>query len=439
MRKRRNWILSLALSLVITVTGCGSQSSEKPASSAQGGSAQEKVKITLGMHVANVKDQEPATYGVVEAFMEQNPNITVEIQGTEQSEHLKKMKMMAQSDTLPDVFWILPAPAKELEQAGMLLDLSDFIKQNNDIATSFYPNMLNAYQVDGKQYGLPYQPLVTGLWYNKSLFDKYGLKVPETYEDLLAAAKVFKQNQIVTIAKGAKDPYSVWALLGMFTRYGYFDHIDKILAKQEKYHNPDFLKFYQKLDELRQAGAFPENVSTLNYFQAVEMFLSGQAAMLDAGVWETKKIEQSKIGNDVGFWWGPTFQDGVGNQKVSMIVPAAPLVANAKLKSDQDKYEAVMKFLKFYYGKEGAKIMVDNLVPPMVKYDGDTNKESHPVFAKVLDEMNKQDWKSPSNQPDLVVPENIGNAMYDSIYGVINGIYKPEEALDIVDKKIAEQ
>jgi raffinose/stachyose/melibiose transport system substrate-binding protein len=55
------------------------------------------------------------------------------------------------------------------------------------------------------------------------------------------------------------------------------------------------------------------------------MFLDGKAAMVDAGAWETARMQSSPIANSVGFWWGPTFANGVGNQRVSMMVPTARL------------------------------------------------------------------------------------------------------------------
>jgi raffinose/stachyose/melibiose transport system substrate-binding protein len=273
------------------------------------------------------------------------------------------------------------------------------------------------------------------LWYNKALFDKYDVKVPETYDELLAAVKVFKKNNVVTIAKGAKDTFSTWAFLGMLTHYGFFDKLDGIQAGTEKFDNPDFLKFFNKIDELRVNGAFPENVSTLSYFQAVEMFTSGKAAMLDAGVWETKKIEGSPIAKTTGFSWGPTFSDGVGNQKIAMAVAAAPLVASAEVQKDAAKYDAVQKFFSFFYSQEGAAVMAENEAPPVVKYTGNVDKEKHPVYADVINKLNEPGWERPVAQPDLVLPEAVANQLNDSIYGVINGIYKPQEALKLIDSK----
>lgn len=430
--------LSLSMLFVLilgSILGCSSNSEEATTGKNEDG----KVAIDFAIHVANPKDQEPAFYQIVEKFKGKHPNIDVNLIGSDQKEHIKNMKMMAQSDTLPDIFWILPASAKELAEAGMLLDLTPFFENKTVDSDKFHTSMIDTYNLDGNQYGLPYQALVTGFWYNKALFDKYGLEFPETYEDLKAVTKVFKENKVTTIAKGAKDPYSVWAFLTMFSRYGYFDKIEQILAGEESFNNDDFLKLYQKIDELAELGAFPDNVSTLSYFQAVEMFLNGEAALLDAGVWETQKIQESALAKDAGLWWGPTFSDAVGNQKLSSVVPAAPIVVNKKVKDDQAKYDAIMKFMEFYYSEEGAQIMLDNQVPPIIKYSGEIDEEANPVFAKVVEAMNNPEWESQPNQPDLIVSEAVGNAIYDSIYGVINGVYTPEEALNVVDKKISDQ
>lgn len=439
MRKRMT-VLLICVSLILLIAGCGNKG--KQAGNEENGSKSgtgQTVTLSISMHVANVKDQEPAMYGIVQKFQELNPDIKIDLSGEDTETHVKKMKMQAQVGSLPDIFWILPAPAKEMNHAGLLLDFSEFLKKNPEVEAAINPNMLKSYSENGKQYGLPYGTLVTGLWYNQALFDKYGVKVPETYEELLEAAKVFKANNVVTIAKGARDAYSTWAFLGMLTRYGFFEKIDNILAGKEKFNNPDFLRFFEKIEELRKAGAFPENVSTLNYFQAVEMFTSGKAAMLDAGAWETKKIEQSPVVKTVGFSWGPTFADGVGNQKIAMIVATAPLVASAEVKNDPAKYEAVQRFFKFYYSQEGAQVMVDNGVPPVVKFTGNVDDKKFPVFAKLMKQMSEEDWERPVAQPDLVLPDSVASALNDSIYGVITGVYTPAQALDRIDKAISQQ
>lgn len=440
MKKGLSGMLSL-LMLMTLLAACGSPKNESAANAGNGNSGEageSSVTLDIAMHVANVKDQEPAMYKVIEAFQAKYPEIKVHLTGADTNDHIKKMKIQAQTGEMPDIFWMLPAPAKELNQAGLLLDLSEMVKNTPELA-AIDPMMLKNYEDGSKLFGLPYQSLVTGLWYNKALFEQYNVKVPETYEELTEAAKVFKANNVVTIAQGAKDNYSIWAFLGMFTRYGYFDKIDGILAGEEKFNNPDFLRFFEKIAELQKLGAFPENVTTMSYFQAVEMFTSGKAAMLDAGAWETGKLEASPIAGDVGFSWGPTFSDGAGNQKIAMISASAPLVAGAKVKEDPAKYDAVQKFFAFYYSQEGMQIMVDNQLPPITRVETNVDAKAHPVYAELIKAMNEPGWEKPLAQPDLVVSDAIGNTMYDSIYGIINGFYTPEQALDLIDKKVGQQ
>lgn len=433
MKTRKHW-LPLAAIPALALAGCGGNSSQS--GSAESGS-DGQTTIDFAIHVANPADQEPAFYAVVQEFEKQNPDIKVNLLGKEQSEHIKSIKMQSQSDDLPDMFWMLKSSAEELNAAGALLDLSGFLSNNSEIASSLRSNMVEDFQQDGVQYGLPYQPLVTGLFYNRALLADHGLEVPTTFDELIEVSKTLSSNGIVTIAQGAKDPYSVWAFLTMLSRYGYFDKIDDILAGKESFVNDDFLHFYEKIDLLREAGAFPSNVTTQTYFQAVESFLEGKAAMLDSGTWDVQKIEASDIGKDVGFWWGPTFSDGVGNQMISSVVPSAPIVVNAQVADDQAKLDAVERFLAFYYGPEGIQVMVDNEIPAMSDIEVEVDSAEHPVFASVMEQVSSPEYTSQPAQPDLVISEAIGNAMYDSIYGVINGTYTPQQAAEVVQAAIA--
>ncbi|UUZ84638.1 hypothetical protein LJK88_13860 [Paenibacillus sp. P26] len=112
------------------------------------------------------------------------------------------------------------------------------------------------------------------------------------------------------------------------------------------------------------------------------------------------------------------------------------MVASAEVKKDSSKYDAVTKFFQFFYSQEGAAIMAENEAPPVVKYTGKVDKDKYPVYNAVLDQMNLPGWERPVAQPDLVLSEAAASALNDSIYGVINGIFKPSEALDLVDKKM---
>jgi raffinose/stachyose/melibiose transport system substrate-binding protein len=390
--------------------------------------------ITYGAHVANMAEQEPATYAVMEAFMKANPDIRIEISGADTDEHVKRMKMAAQAGTLPDIFWLLPAPSQEMWNAGLLFDFNEFFAQDSAAAGKIAAEMRSMSPVKDAVFGLAYQKLVTGMWYNKALFVKAGLDEPKngtTYAEFLTMIDKLKANGVVPIAKGAKDPFSCWNFLLGWARYGYFDKIQRILAGTESFVNDDFRRYFEKIDEMRKHGAFPSNIATMDYFQAGNMFANGQAAMMDSGAWDTAKFNDA-LGEDVGFWWGPVYPDGIGSQKLSMQAPTNNIRVNKASMKDSAKKTAIFKFLSYFYSAEADQIRIEKGSVPLAN-PGDTSKVS-PAFKAVLVAMADKSWPSVPDQADLIVSEPVQVAMYDAIYGVMCGTYSPEQALKNIEE-----
>ena len=415
-------------------TSAAGLSGDKTGDAAAGAAGEGQITFTFAEHVANIEQQAPQVYGVVQEYMKLHPNVTIELTGASADDLTRNIQMAAQSNTLPDLFWIRQPVAVEMAKAGYLADLSEDILNDRELTDTFLPHVLDSLKIDGKLYGIPCELQSNGFWVNKAILDQYGLEMPVTYEDFISCCTVLKENGIIPVAQGGKDVFTAWAWENAHCRYGFYDHIDGIIAGTDKWSNPDYLKFYQKLSDMRDAGVFSENAKNTDYALSVEQFLSGQAAMLNSGVWDTKKFDQSDLAKDIYYWWGPTFEDGVGEQEVSMKAPAHPYVVSACLKEEEpEKYAAVIDFLKFYYGKQGTEIIAkDNQSIPVTRYEGEIDAETYPVFARVITMMN-DDWESPAVCPDMYISGQIINQYRESICGVINGIYTPREAVDYLD------
>jgi raffinose/stachyose/melibiose transport system substrate-binding protein len=430
MRKPFAVFASLMVFALVTciLAGCGAGSS----SSSNG-----TTTITLSMQNTNVQATDPSTYAIVQAFEKKYPNIKVNLIGQPVAQHLQSLTIAAQSHTLPEIFWVYNSTAAQMSQAGDILDLTPMLKDLN-LTSHFTPSMLAQFNSGSVQYGLPYQGLLTGIFYNKKILSDNDLQVPVTFDDYLHIAKVLSSKGIVTLADGANTSnYSVWSFLRDLDNFGYESMYKSILAGKSSYDNPDFLRLYEHIAQLRQAGAFASNVSTQSYFQAMSSFTSGKAAMFDAGVFASSSIQSSPIANQVGFWVGPTFSDGVGNQHIVMNVASAPFAVSAQVKNDQSKYNAVEKFLGFYYSDTGQQLLADNGQEPVTTYKPQVDATKDSVFKTVLDAASQPGLVSPATQPDLAVPTAVANAMYDSIYGVIEGQLTPKQAVDLVQTAIA--
>lgn len=448
MKKLRLMSIAVAAALALSaITGCGSRTNPGSAGSAAGSSSAEgetsagtgisgekkPVTITFAEHVPDVEKQAPNIWKTVQAFMEKNPNVTIELTGAAANDHVNNMLMAAQSDTLPDIFWMRRGYAIQMAEEGYLSDLSPMIKANPKFEAGFLPGMLEVVKVGDGIYGIPCELQCNGIWYNKAIFDRYNLDIPTTFDEYLHCAEVLSKEGIPLIAKGMKNNM-VWSFQTMLCRFGYYDKIDAILAGKEKWNNPDFLKLYEHIAELRDAGAFPSNTNVLEYWNAVELFLGGGAAMLDSGLWDTTKVQNSDIMKTAGFTWGPTFADGVGKQEISMKAVAHPFVVSKKAEADPDKYAAIMDFLQFMYGPEGSRIMSQETQSiPVTNYQIDVDSDKYPIYNMMVDKV-RDDWESPALSPDYYLPIEMYAPLSDSIAGVITNVYTPEQALDYLDK-----
>lgn len=425
---RRSFVLGsfAAAASVAMVSACGS-----------GGSGSSGAQtLALSTQNPDVESADPATWAILQGFAAAHPEVSIDVSGQAVAEHLQSLSIAAQSDTLPDIFWIYQHTAEQMSSSGILLDLGPIVDElgiTDRIASSTIESFTND---AGRLYGVPYQSLLTGLWCNTALFEEHGVAIPTTFDELLDVTRTFAAAGVTTISDGAnQSSFSVWSFLTWLSRFGFDERIAGILDGSDTYTNDDFRRCYQHIDELRDAGAFASNVSTQTYQQAVDSFVNGRAAMLDAGVWAAGAIQASDIAGTIDFWKGPEFSDGVGDQNIIMNVPSAPFSVDHKVGKDEGKLTALKAFLGYYYSDEAQQLMADNGQPPVMSYTPTISDEQTALKA-ALAAATADGVTSPPAQPDLLVSTSVANSMYDSIYGVIQGQMTPSDALDLVQSSI---
>lgn len=417
------------------LAGCSGGKEPEPKAESEGGAT----TIKFGIHVANPQEQEAVTYNIVQAFNEKyDGKYKVEFEASDKESHSKNMKLEASDGTLPQIFWLDASEAPEYSDSGVLMDLSDFLSENSDIQTAL-GGMENAFQDDNGQYGLPYQCNVQGIFYNKDLFDKAGIEYPTndtTYEEFIEMIKKLKESGVTPLSIGSKNSaYAMWEFNETLARYGWAKNIDSILSGEKKFNNEDLNACFEKLKGIADAGAFPENMATIEYFDAKQLFNEGKAAMFGTGQWDCAEFDEN-IGEKVGFWWGPKFTDTNYNQDIAMKVPSAPIVVNAEVADDDAVKEAVYEFLKFYYGEDAAKISYEGSIFPATNYSEVAATDTQYSMNAMLEAL-AAGWESPEAAPDLTVVSAVQEALYNSMFGVMQGTYEPSEALDKIDEALS--
>jgi raffinose/stachyose/melibiose transport system substrate-binding protein len=362
----------------------------------------------------------------------------VEFEAADTESHKKNMKLQASDGTLPQIFWMDSSEAPEYAQAGYLHDLSGFLTEYADVNSALDDSAKAAFQNE-IQYGLPYQCNVEGFFFNKEIFAELGIQEPTngtTFEELLAIVQACNDGGYTAIAQGCMNSgYAIWGYLAILDRYGYSDNIYNILEGNGQFNNADLVACFDKMDQLGKAGSFSENMATQEYFDAKELFTSGQAAILNTGAWDCAELDE-KMGDKVGFWWGPVFDDSSYNQQAAMKVPSAPLCVSSAIEEDEAVKEAVYRFLEFYFSQEAAQMAYEGSVFPSTNYTGIEAGATQYALSQVMKSI-EEGWVSPASQPDQILTPAVQNQLYDSILGVLLGNYSPEEALDKIDQQMA--
>ena len=123
-----------------------------------------------------------------------------------QNEQFKtKIPIALQSDSPPDVFqsWGGGGLVDQVK-AGKVADVTKYVRP----WIKTIGGSAAGWQVNGKQYAVPYGVGVVGFWYNKQLFKQAGIaSAPRTWPQFLAAVGKLKQADITPIAIGSKDEW----------------------------------------------------------------------------------------------------------------------------------------------------------------------------------------------------------------------------------------
>jgi raffinose/stachyose/melibiose transport system substrate-binding protein len=137
----------------------------------------------------------------IDALNEVYPEVKLQVCSYDGGNSSGFMKQQLERGDIPDIYSTNYLQDEAL-QKEYLLDLSGY-----DFINDYSDTMLNRVDVDGNIYLLPSRYSVAGINYNKTMFEKYGWKVPESFEEL---------NELVEqIKEEAPDITPVMARMGL--------------------------------------------------------------------------------------------------------------------------------------------------------------------------------------------------------------------------------
>lgn len=136
---------------------------------------------------------EPTLDQVVEDFEADNPGVTVDLVnvGTGIDSYTALQNAITAGNGLPDVAQVEYYALPQFALQDSLQDLSDY--GASDLDGTYAPGPWSSVQSGDAIVGLPMDSGPMALFYNKDVFDEYGIEVPTTWDEYLEAARTLHE------------------------------------------------------------------------------------------------------------------------------------------------------------------------------------------------------------------------------------------------------
>lgn len=249
--------------------------------------AEEQVKIEF----FQMKDEGTDYYDqLIADFEAKYPNIKVEHTNVPDAETILMTRMT--TDQVPDVFTVFPLDASTREQiaAGFVMDIT-----GEEVLNNVNADILEMTLIDGKNYTVPVSLNMLGIYYNLEVFEKAGVAVPATIDELYALCENLKGQDITPFSFPDKDVWTVRQFCDRASVNMLEDPVglfEKIAAGETTAMDTPELKLMgETIVKLRSYGQ-EDNLGT-GYEQAIAEFANGNAAMFFSGTFAYPEIVKS--------------------------------------------------------------------------------------------------------------------------------------------------
>ena len=228
-------------------------------------------------------------FGIVEEtllneYRALHPNVDITVETLENETYKTKLRAYIASNDIPDMFYIWTTPTwfDPLVAAGSVavLDTAFF----EDPKQGFKEIALLNSTYDGVHYAVPSNSEFYMVYYNKTIFEKYGIAVPNTFDELLEVVNVLRSNGVQPCSTNGKEVWGANNLVyNMTFQYGLdVDTLrDLTVSRNIKFsefepYRVGMLRFMELID----AGFFDDNWLNADYSEMYNLFIQGQTAML---------------------------------------------------------------------------------------------------------------------------------------------------------------
>ncbi len=354
--------------------GGGSTASSSSSSSGTTEKAPEKVVLTTYLQIDPANPQQKGFMEMLANFEAANPHIEFKHEFATGEAFHQKFQTMVASRKLPDLFTTyIGKRTAYVTETGNAADLRPYLSEgfmNQFSSATWEPQGSN-----GEIYTIaPSMAVCHSMYVNTALLSELGLKIPATYEELLAQVEPIRAAGYYPVSMGNKDQWVVnsWLLSAFVERLGGKEWLTKAMKGEAKFTDEPFVKSLEYILEMTEKGVFSPGVNQMSNTEAdQEWYQQKSVYLIDAG-WRTSAmvdilpIEQQE---DIKMIVFPALPNEVSPNS-SAAVLSEGVGMNAKI-AGTPKGDAAFSFIEYYAGQEGSTTRLNYGEIPTYKLDYD--------------------------------------------------------------------
>jgi len=375
---------------------------------------------------------------VLAAWSAAHPDITLTQNVLANAEYKTQIATLAAANDLPDVFLLQGMNTISWAKQGLVMDLTDIIK-NSPYYADYTTSYFTPFTSGDKIYGFP---ALTGgtctvVVYDKAMWAEAGFDTfPTTWADVEKASEYFNSKNISTIAFGNGGQ---WQLNSCFlstlgNRYTGPEWFSSLINKGgAKFTDPAFVAALTETQRLfTKTKIFNADYNAVTNEDAREYFIAGKAAAFIGGNWDesyiatTIKAASEDKYNNIGFAVLPQPADATQAPNSQNIGLGYAIAINPKVASDPDKLAAAIDLAYELTGPAFSTYVAEKYALGGLTKAGDVDLSDKDAITQAF-----YNWSYVDTTPCEIYDSYISSAVWSvvntDLQTMINGEMTPDQ------------
>ena len=260
---------------------------------------------------------------------------------------------------LPDIMTVRRFSGTDAQDLQpYLMDFASY-----DVVSKYYSYAVEYYKdTDNEIQWLPICALPQTIIANKTLFDQYGIKVPENYEEYVQVCQQFydkgiKPYSMNLVEDWANQEIIQAAAIGEFTSLAGIDWRNEAetSAGEIKFDDVLWKRIFSETSQFLKDSHFSKEDINVNVNAGTQMFVEGKSAMFHGQPRDMQKFQDQMDAELIRI---PYFSQTSDSSFVYMF-PSLNIAFNKELEKNQEKLDTALDVLDCMISEQGQKLIAD--------------------------------------------------------------------------------